>query len=217
MVMRFLILIVLGLFFSLLMLSAQEESKDVRKGNSLYNQDKYVDSEVFYRKGLSKNNNSFEATFNLGNALFKQQKYPEAIEQFTKASSMVKDKDKVASAYHNIGNALFESKEYAKSIEAYKNALKKNPTDDETRYNLALAQKYLQQQKQQQKQQQQQQQQNKEENKNQPDPPKDEEQQMSEENAKQLLDAFLQDEKDLQNKVKKNQQQVKKRPVEKDW
>lgn len=190
---------------------SQKESKDVRAGNKLYKEDKFTDAEVFYRKGLGKNDQSFEATFNLGNALYKQQKYTEAVEQFAKAATLETNKNKIASAYHNIGNSMFQAKEYSKSIEAYKMALKQNPKDDETRYNLALAQKQLKQQQQQQKNEdkKEQQQQNQD---------KKEQEKMSKENAQQLLDAFLQDEKDVQKKLKEKQQQPSKKPaVEKDW
>lgn len=191
---------------------SQKESKDVRAGNKLYNNEKFTDAEVFYRKGLGKNDQSFEATFNLGNALYKQQKYTEAVEQFAKAATLETNKNKIASAYHNIGNSMFQAKEYSKSIEAYKMALKQNPKDNETRYNLALAQKQLKQQQQQQQKKQdkkEQQQQNQD---------KKEQEKMSKENAQQLLDAFLQDEKDVQKKLKEKQQQSSKKPaVEKDW
>ena len=203
-------------FLLLSFVSAQKESKDVRQGNGLYKDKKYVDAEIAYRKGLEKNKQSFEATFNLGNALYKQKKYPEAVEQFVKASSLDKDKERIASSYHNIGNSFFQSKEYDKSINAYKMALKQKPKDDQTRFNLALAQKYLKQQQQQKKQKQQKQ--NKKDNKDKKQPQKQPDNKMSKENAKQILDAFLQDEKEVQNRVKENQQkQIKKRPVDKDW
>ena len=82
-------------FLLLAFASAQKESKDVRQGNGLYKDKKYVDAEIAYRKGLEKNKQSFEATFNLGNALYKQKKYPEAVEQFVKASSLDKDKERI--------------------------------------------------------------------------------------------------------------------------
>jgi Ca-activated chloride channel homolog len=202
----FLLSICLFLCFSFTF--SQEESNDVRSGNKLYKSNKFVDAEVAYRKGLAKNNESFEASFNLGNALYKQKKYPDAVKQFLKASTLDKDKSKLASAYHNIGNSFFQSKEYGKSIDAYKMALKQKPEDNQTRYNLAVAQKYLKQQ---------QQQQNKKQNKEKKQPQKEQEK-MSEENAKQLLESSIQDEKEVQNKVKENQQQQSKRPpVDKDW
>lgn len=234
--MKRLVWLCVGLWCAAAPLSAQKESGDVRRGNKSYENEKYVDAEVDYRKGLEQNNKSFSATFNLGNALYRQQKYPEAIEQFQAAAHLAgDDKQRVASAYHNIGNALLQSGEYAKSIEAYKQALRRNPTDDETRYNLVYAQQMLQQQQQQQQQQQNQQdqqQQNQDQQQNQQEQQDNQQdndqqqnqnqqqnqQQMSQEQAEQILKALEQDERDTQEKVKEAQMRNAKRyKVEKDW
>lgn len=140
--------IILLIFIALKPLLAQEEWSDVREGNKLYKSEKYIDAEVAYRKGLQKNRMSFEAYYNLGNALFKQKKYPEALEQYKIALALQPtEKAKIAAVYHNVGNALLSDKKIQESIDAYKMALKANPKDDETRYNLAFAQTLLQQQK----------------------------------------------------------------------
>lgn len=243
--MKRLVWLCVGLWCAAAPLSAQKESGDVRRGNKAYENEKYVDAEVDYRKGLEQNNKSFSAAFNLGNALYRQQKYPEAIEQFQAAAHLAgDDKQRVASAYHNIGNALLQSGEYAKSIEAYKQALRRNPTDDETRYNLVYAQQMLQQQQQQQQnqqdqqqqqeqqQQQDQQQQNQDQQQNQQEQQDNQQdndqqqnqnqqqnqQQMSQEQAEQILKALEQDERDTQEKVKEAQMRNAKRyKVEKDW
>ena len=235
--MKRLVWLCVGLWCAAAPLSAQKESGDVRRGNKSYENEKYVDAEVDYRKGLEQNNKSFSATFNLGNALYRQQKYPEAIEQFQAAAHLAgDDKQRVASAYHNIGNALLQSGEYAKSIEAYKQALRRNPTDDETRYNLVYAQQMLQQQQQNQQDQQQQnqdqQQQNQDQQQNQQEQQDNQQdndqqqnqnqqqnqQQMSQEQAEQILKALEQDERDTQEKVKEAQMRNAKRyKVEKDW
>lgn len=86
--------------------------------------------------------------FNLGNSLLMQQKAKEAMEQFESASKVEKDRDKLAQIYHNMGVILQSSKQYPQCIEAYKESLRNNPKDDETRYNLALAQKLLKDQQQ---------------------------------------------------------------------
>ena len=118
-------------------------------------------------------------------------------------------KARLAEIYHNVGNIGMQSKEYAKSVEAYKQSLRLNPKDDETRYNLALAQKLLHDQ--------QQQQDDKKQDKTQEQQPQQQEQ-MSKDNAQQMLDAFLQDEKDTQEKVKKAQaQQQQRRRTDKEW
>lgn len=226
--------------------SAQKaERQNVREGNKLYQTEKYTEAEIAFRKGLEVNPRSTEGTYNLGNALYKQKKFPEAAEQYQlvagqgeKMIETPEGKARLAHVYHNVGNIGMQSKEYAKSVEAYKQSLRLNPKDDETRYNLALAQKLLQDQQnqqdqsqdqnkdkqedqdkkddQEQKQDQQQQQEDKKEDKTQDQQQQNE--QMSQDNAQQMLDAFLQDEKDTQEKVKKAQaQQQQRRKTEKEW
>ena len=125
-------------------LSAQKESDDVRTGNKFYKASKFTEAEIAYRKALVKNKSSFEANYNLGNALFRQKKYPEALEQYNNALALnSKEKTKLAAALHNAGNSLLVSDKIEESIKAYKSALKNNPSDNETRYNLAYAQTCL--------------------------------------------------------------------------
>ena len=203
----------------------------LRSGNKLYNDSLFIKAEVDYRKALEINPKSTDAMFNLANALLMQQKAQEAMEQYESVSKIEKDKEKLAQIYHNMGVILQSSKQLPQCIEAYKESLRNNPKDDETRYNLALAQKQLkdQQQDQQNQDQQQQQQQQKEEkqdqNQNQQEQNQDQQQQpqqqqnkneMSKENAQQLLNAVMQDEKNVQDKVKK-QIQIQGKKLEKDW
>lgn len=205
----------------------------LRSGNKLYNDSLFIKAEVDYRKALEINPKSTDAMFNLGNALLMQQKAKEAMEQFESVSKIEKDKEKLAQIYHNMGVILQSSKQLPQCIEAYKESLRNNPKDNETRYNLALAQKQLkdQQQNQQNQDQQQQQQDQKEDkqdqNKDQQEQDKKDQQQnqqqqqqnkneMSKENAQQLLNAVMQDEKNVQDKVKK-QIQIQGKKLEKDW
>lgn len=204
-----------------------------RSGNKLYKDSLFVKAEVDYRKALELNPKSADAMYNLGNALMMQEKAKEAMEQFDAASRLEKDKKKLAQIYHNMGVILQSSKQLPQCIEAYKQSLRNNPKDNETRYNLALAQKQLKDQQQNQQNQDQQQnkqdqkQDDKQQNKDQQDQNKKEQQQnpqqqqqnqnqMSKENAQQLLNAVMQDEKNVQDKVKK-QIQVQGRKLEKDW
>ena len=139
---------------------AQKSDRDyLRSGNKLYNDSLFVKAEVDYRKALEVNPKSTDAMFNLGNSLLMQQKAKEAMEQFESASKVEKEKDKLAQIYHNMGVILQASKQYPQCIEAYKESLRNNPKDNETRYNLALAQKLLKDQQQNQQNQNQQQQQ----------------------------------------------------------
>lgn len=214
---------------------AQKTDRDyLRSGNKLYNDSLFIKAEVDYRKALEINPKSTDAMFNLGNALLMQQKAKEAMEQYESVSKIEKDKSKLAQIYHNMGVILQSSKQYPQCIEAYKESLRNNPKDDETRYNLALAQKLLkdQQQQQQQQNQDQQQQQQQEQQQDQQEQNKDQQEQdqkdqqqqqqqnnkneMSKENAQQLLNAVMQDEKNVQDKVKK-QIQIQGKKLEKDW
>lgn len=214
---------------------AQKTDRDfLRSGNKLYADSLFVKAEVDYRKALDANPKSTDAMYNLGNSLLMQQKAKEAMEQFEAASKVEKDKSKLAEIFHNMGVILQSSKQLPQCIEAYKESLRNNPQDNETRYNLVLAQKQLKDQQQQQQQQQQQKQDQKEDKKE--DQKKDQQEQnkkdqkqqnpqqqqqqnkdqMSKENAEQLLRAAMQDEKNVQDKVKK-QLQVRGRKLEKDW
>lgn len=227
----------IGLFFLLIAATtvhAQKAERDlIRKGNRMYNDSVYENAEVNYRKALEINPKSTVAMYNLANTLMQQNKLQEAMEQFASAAKVEKEKPNLAQIYHNMGVIFQSQKDYAKAIEAYKESLRNNPKDDETRYNLALAQKLLKdqqqdqqnqdnqqnQQKQEEKQDQQQNQQQNQNNDQQQEPPQQQKQdnQMSKENAEQLLNSVMQDEKDVQDKVKKQQQVIKGNRLEKDW
>ena len=227
-------IVILGLVLVSAMAYGQKNERDyLRSGNKLYKDSTFVKAEVDYRKALELEPKSTDAIYNLGNSLLMQQKAKEAMEQYEAASRLEKDKMKLAQIYHNMGVILQSSKQLPQCIEAYKEALRNNPKDNETRYNLALAQKQLKDQQQQQNQDQQQEQKQdqkqdeKEQNKDQQDQQQKDQQQnqqqqqqqqnqMSKENAEQLLRAAMQDEKNVQDKVKKGIR-VEGRKLEKDW
>lgn len=214
------------LFALLLSLSAgafaQKAERDyIRKGNRLFKDSVFVDAEVNYRKALEANPKSTISMYNLGNTLSQQQKFKDAMEQYVAATSIEKDKAKLGQIYHNMGVLFQSGKDYQKAVEAYKMSLRNNPKDDETRYNLALAQKLLKDQQQNQQNQDQNQDQNKDDqnkDQQQQQPPKSEknDNEMSKENAEQLLNSVMQDEKGVQDKLKK-QQTLQGRRLEKDW
>ena len=233
---------IIGLFVLMLpvLAMAQGNERDhIRRGNKLYNDSLFVKAEVEYRKALEVNPKSAVTMYNLGNSLLMQQKAKEAMEQYEAASKIEKNKTKLAKIYHNAGVILQAGKQYAQCIEAYKNSLRNNPTDHETRYNLALAQKMLKDQQNNQNQDQQkdqngendkkdkdkqdkedqnkQQEQNKQKQEQQnQNSQKQDKNQMSKENAEQLLNAVMQDEKNVQDKVKKKLQ-MRGKKYDKDW
>lgn len=211
---------------------AQREMVDVMKGNFFYNREDYTKAEIDYRRGLEENKNSYEAHYNLGDALYKQDKFQDALEQFETAERMLnaeKDKERYARVKHNIGNCHYALQQYGDAVSAYQESLRANPKDDDTRYNLVKAMQMLQQQQQQQQQdqqnqdQQQQQQQQQQDQQDQQDQQEQQQQQqqeqdedqMDKETAEQILQALEQDEQETQENIKR--QQGKKRRVEKDW
>jgi tetratricopeptide (TPR) repeat protein len=103
------ILYILTLFLGF-SLHAQNAKQHIRDGNKQYSEKKYEAADASYKKALEKNNKATKADFNLGDALYKQKKYAEAIEQFQKFADKTDDKEAKANAYHNIGNANLESK-----------------------------------------------------------------------------------------------------------
>lgn len=209
-------------------LSAQKLERDyIRRGNRAFKDSAFVDAEVNYRKALEANPKSTISMFNLGNTLAAQNKVKDALEQYVTAGKIEKEKDHLAQIFHNMGVIFQSQKDYAKAVDAYKESLRSNPSDEETRYNLALAQKLLKDQQQNQEKQDQNQQNQEQQNqekqkeakdKNQEQPPQSDKNkdQMSKENAEQLLNSVMQDEKGVQDKVKK-QQVIQGGRLEKDW
>lgn len=133
--------------YSLILLSfvakSQEKDKDLPKGNDAFADKKYADAEANFRISQSKNPKKAIASYNLGNAIYRQNQSGESKYQFAKAIKTAKTSPEKHQAYHNLGNALMNEKDYSNAVEAFKNALRNNPTDEETRYNYALAKEYL--------------------------------------------------------------------------
>lgn len=147
-------IVILFLCFTTLVFSQQKTAKElerearenVREGNELYNQLKFKEAEIAYKKGLSKTPNYPTASYNLGNAIYQQERNKEAVSQFELVEKTFTEKISKAEAFHNMGNSFMKEKQYEKAVEAFKNSMRNNSKDDETRYNLAMAQELLKQQ-----------------------------------------------------------------------
>ncbi|WP_420603705.1 tetratricopeptide repeat protein [Flagellimonas sp.] len=111
----------------------------------------FTTAESNYRRAISKSGENTVAPFNLGTAYYNRESYGEAFGRFKQAGEKTTEKPKKHKAFHNMGNVFMKNKEYQKAVEAYKEALRNNPTDEETRYNLALAKKMLEKQQDEQK------------------------------------------------------------------
>jgi len=226
----------MAILFLSAQLFAQEDAKLIYEGNNQYFDSNYVQSTSSFREALKINPKNYKANFNLGNAMYRnageikntkmgilqgKQKvspdslanlvYEEAAQNFAIIANTVSDKDTLHRAWHNIGNCYLQKKDWDQAITAYKKSLKFDPTDEETRYNLAYALKNRppkqnkggggqnqQQQNQDQKQQQQQ-------------------QKISKEDAERLLKALMNAEKKTQDKRKQKQEDASKSDPDKDW
>lgn len=118
---------------------AQSNRSILNQGVDKYEEKKYTDAEIDFRKVVENSPKSFEANFNLGTSYYKQEKYDAAIKSFTSSLESAEDNNSKAKVYHNIGNSLLKSNKIQESVEAYKNALKFNPDDADTKYNLSYA------------------------------------------------------------------------------
>ncbi len=146
--------IILLLILSLLAVDAAAqqypERRQVRKGNRAYEKGNYQDAAGRYMRALGADPASFEAHYNLGNALYRQEMYDQAAQvlQQTAADSLAASLDR-AQAFYNLGNTQFQQKKYAEALESYKNSLRLNPDDPQTKFNYAYVKKLLDDQNQQ--------------------------------------------------------------------
>ena len=207
--------------------------KNIKQGNRSYNEQKYEQAATKFEEAIKINPNTPEANYNLANTLYRQKEWDKSIEQLQHYLLIEKDNEQqVAASWHNIGNALLQKKELQKSMEAYKNALRINPEDDEARYNLAVVQKMINDEEEQEQEQEQNQEQKED---NQPDSPEQQQnqkkkpeeptepEQMSRDNARQILQAIEQDEKETQKRLNEMKAEERKQKAQenrrqnKDW
>ncbi|UKK63479.1 tetratricopeptide repeat protein [Prevotella communis] len=232
-----------GYYIILLLLTAlsvssyadnRQARKLIRKGNALYRADKRQEAQVDYLKAYRADSTDARVQYNLATSMFPQdyklvqkERCDTMAMMFERAAQAETNPLRKAKAYHNEGVAYQGVKDFGKAIEAYKNALRCNPNDDESRYNLVLCQRQLknqgggnnnqQQDKQDKQDQQDKQQQQQKKQKKQDQQQQQQEPPMSKENAEQLLNAAMQREKETQKRMKEAQQQPQRRRIEKNW
>ena len=123
-----------------------KSKKYTYEGNTALKGDKPVQAEVDYRKAIAEDKNNATAQYNLGTMYYQQKSYDEAFSRLKNASTSDKiTEEEKHKAFHNLGNAFMKNKEYEKAVLSYKEALRHNPKDEETRYNLAVAKEMLKQ------------------------------------------------------------------------
>lgn len=219
-------------------LFGQEEREYIRKGNRLFKKGEFAGSEGMYRKAEEQARSGNDAIFNLGDALYRQNRFSEASAEFSRAAKAGEtDSLKRADGLYNLGNSLLKEQKFEESINAYISSLKLNPGNIQAKYNLAYAQDQLKKQQEQQQQQDQDKDQKQDENKDQQQDKQDQEQKedqdqkqepqteqnqqqqpdISREDAKRLLDALAAKEKEAQDKVQRDKAAKAKVRVIKNW
>lgn len=225
---------------------AQTDRNLIRQGNRAFKSQKWAAAETQYRKAIFKNQKNPQAIYNLGCALLAQQKDSLAMVQFGNATQLESNIFRRSKSYHNMGVVMQNHREYAQAIEYYKMALRCNPQDNETRYNLALCKKLLKNNQQNQnnknnkdknkndknkdkkndknknkdgqnKNDQNKDKQNKNQDKNNSDKNKQNQEKMSRDNAEQLLNAAIQQEKATKRKMQKAMSQPRRKVYDKNW
>ena len=116
--------------------SAQSTRNLIRKGNKLYEQKKFSEAEVQYRKAQAKDPKYEKSTFNLGDAVYQEKNYKGAENFFKNLIQKTKTPEYKANAWYNLGNTFMQQKQYEKSIGSYIHSLKKQPEDMDAKYNL---------------------------------------------------------------------------------
>lgn len=219
---------------------AQKGNNEIRKGAKLYDTQNYSGAATFFQNALKKNSKSFDAVYDLGNALYRQKNYKAAMSAYQKALPLTKNKIHLAHAFHNIGNIMMDQKQYENALKAYRSALLANPNDNETRFNYAYAAEMLKHQqnknnnngKNNQKNQQNKQNQNQQKNKNNNNGKNNSNNQnqnnnnnqqqpqgggMSKQNADQILNSIQQEENQVQNQINQQRVQMHSPNPAKDW
>lgn len=158
-------------------LSAQKmpERGLVRKGNRLFDKERYTQSADAYQHALNHDSTSFEARYNLGNTMIRRAmadttayadpqssaakmsqgfiSQAEGLLQAAAADSL-RTADERADAFYNLGNSQFIQQKLQEALKSYRQSLVLRPDDMEAKYNYALTKKLLEQQQQQQQDQQ---------------------------------------------------------------
>ena len=210
-------------------LFAQSDNQLIREGNKKFEEEKYREAEIYYRRALEESPGNSKALYNLSNSLYRQGRYDEAINILDRLTQQGVDKIDASDVYHNLGNAQLGAHQIRQSIESYKNALKIDPDDQDTRYNLAYAMELLDEQEQPPQaetdigegEQDQDQPDQDEQVEAEPELKQDEEIQLPEnlsrEDVERLLDALNRQEQEVQEEIKREAEEEQRITPEKEW
>jgi len=206
---KFTYIAILFILINTVSVFAQSTRGLINDGVDYYDDNKFPDAEVNFKKGAEQSPESFEAKFNLGDAFYKQERYDEAIKSFQSAFTNAKTDEDIAKLHYNVGNSLLKSQKLDESIEAYKESLKLNPNDQEAKYNLSYALNMKNNQEQNQQNQDQQQDQNKNEDQQKDNKNQDQQDKEQENKDQQQQQDQQQNQESKQDNTEQQQQEQK--------
>jgi len=217
---------------------AQNKKSFLKEGNKLFSDSSYNASEIKYRKSLEKDQDYFSASYNLANSIYKQERFDESSSLYESLQDNARNNHELSQIYHNKGNSLMKQQKTDLAIKAYKDALRENPNDEDTRFNLAYAKKIKQKEEENKDKENKDEENKEEENKEKKDQEKKDEKnkeqenkdqenkkqekeekkdQMSKEEDEKMIEALEQKEKELKEKLQKKKVKGKKIKILKDW
>lgn len=178
---------------SVLCSMAQEDVRDVRRGNRDFKKENYREADIDYRKALVKDSTSVAANYNLANTLYRQGDMEQARKMLDRVKDTAPATEAASDYYYNLGDVAIAQQDWQAAVDALEQSLLRNPGDLQAKENYIYAKKKLQEQQNQQQNNQNQDQQN---NQDQQDDQSDQQQN--------------QDKNDDQNKNDKDDQQDQK-------
>ena len=205
-------ILIFCLFFTSFCDAQTKKRSLFKKGNKLFIDSIYEESEINYRKSLEQDQEFFKAKYNLANSVFKQERFDESESLYNAIQNQSEVEEENNKVQYNLATSQLKQNKFNEAIENYKKYIKKNPQDKDAIYNYCYAKKMLEQQQDKQEQQQDKQEQQQDKQEQQPDM-----EQMSKEDIEKLLNAIQNQEKETKEKLQKNKKQKTKRKITKDW
>ena len=120
----------------------------LKQGNRMYKRAEYDRADSLYAQAVALDTTYATGWYNLGNSLYLGGDAAQAQAAWMKSLFNTPQDDQRAPVLYNLGGVEMDKKNYAEAIKLYKDALRRDPSDEQARYNLALPQQLLKDQQQ---------------------------------------------------------------------
>lgn len=131
---------------SVLCSMAQEDVRDVRRGNRDFKKENYREADIDYRKALVKDSTSVAANYNLANTLYRQGDMEQARKMLDRVKETAPATEAAADYYYNLGDVAIAQQDWQTAVDALEQSLLRNPGDLQAKENYIYARKKLQEQ-----------------------------------------------------------------------